>query len=74
MSGENHQFAPTLYQDNHILRNADVVTGEYHLTNDLVDQAVQSVTDVRSAARGSPTSSTSAPERVTRRIRPPQSG
>jgi len=54
MSGETHQFAPTLYRDNHILRNADVVTDGYHLTNDLVGQAVQFVTDVRSAAPEKP--------------------
>jgi arylsulfatase A-like enzyme len=54
MSGENHQFAPTLYRDNHILRNADVVTEGYHLTTDLVEQALQFVTDVRSVAPDKP--------------------
>jgi arylsulfatase A-like enzyme len=54
MSGETHQFAPALYRDNHILRNADVVTDGYHLTSDLVAQALQFVTDVKSVAPAKP--------------------
>jgi arylsulfatase A-like enzyme len=49
MSGENHQFAPTLYCDNHVLRRDDTGPGSnYHLTEDLVLQARQFIYDLRS--------------------------
>ena len=47
MSGETHQFAPALYRDNHILRNADVVDRpDYHLTEDLLGEATKFIRDV----------------------------
>ncbi len=46
MSGENHQFAPTLYRDNHVLQGHDDDRGGYHLTSDLVAQATQFIRDL----------------------------
>jgi arylsulfatase len=48
MSGENHQFAPTLYCDNHVVRTLEPHAPDYHLTEDLVAQATRFVRDVRS--------------------------
>ena len=47
MSGENHQFAPALYRDNHIVRTLDAYPPDYHLTEDLVAEATTFVRDIR---------------------------
>ena len=48
MSGENHQFAPMLYRDNHILPGRPPVTGDYHLTADLVAESSHFLCDLAS--------------------------
>ncbi len=46
--GENHQFNPALFHDNHHVRPPATDTAEgYHLTADLVDHALEWVTDLR---------------------------
>ena len=47
MSGENHQFAPALYCDNHIVRKERAEESSYHLTADLVAHATQFIYDVQ---------------------------
>ncbi len=47
MSGETHQFAPALVRDNHLVSPSEQRTDGYHLTEDLVDQAIACVKDVR---------------------------
>jgi arylsulfatase len=46
-SGETHQFAPALLRDNHQVRQPRHIDEGYHLTEDLVDEASQLVTDLR---------------------------
>jgi arylsulfatase len=46
-SGETHQFAPALLRDNHQVRQPRHIDEGYHLTEDLVDEATQLVTDLR---------------------------
>ncbi len=46
-NGETHQFAPALLRDNHQTRQPRHIDEGYHLTEDLVDEAVQLVTDLR---------------------------
>ena len=46
-SGETHQFAPALVADNHQVAAPRRVAEGYHLTEDLVDQAIGMVRDLR---------------------------
>lgn len=45
--GETHQFAPELVHDNHFVDPPRTIEGGYHLTEDLVDRAIEYVTDLR---------------------------
>jgi arylsulfatase len=47
MSGETHQFAPALVRDNHLVGPSEQLAPGYHLTEDLVDQAIACVKDLR---------------------------
>ena len=47
LGGETNQYAPDLVSDNSAIRA--VLPAGYHLTEDLVDQAVARITDVRTA-------------------------
>ena len=47
--GETHQFAPNLFQDNHQDPLPRTMDDGYHLTADLVDHAIEQVTDLRNA-------------------------
>jgi arylsulfatase A-like enzyme len=46
-SGETHQFTPALISDNHQIAPPRTPEEGYHLTEDLVDQAIACVTDIR---------------------------
>ena len=46
--GETHQFVPALYHDNHSIQPPRSVAEGYHLSADLVDQAVRQLADLRS--------------------------
>ncbi len=46
-SGETHQFAPALVRDNHQVRQPRSIEDGYHLTEDLVEEAIRLVTDLR---------------------------
>lgn len=46
--GETNQFAPALYHDNHSVRPSGSFESGYHLTEDLVDNAVTFLGDLRS--------------------------
>ena len=46
-SGETHQFAPALISDNQQIRPPRSVAEGYHLTEDLVDQSIGLVRDLR---------------------------
>ena len=45
--GETHQFVPTLYCDNHSVQPPRSVAEGYHLTEDLVDHAIEYLSDLR---------------------------
>ena len=45
--GETHQFVPTLYHDNHSVVPPSGVEDGYHLSADLVDQAIAQIGDLR---------------------------
>jgi len=45
--GETHQFVPTLYCDNHSVQPPRTVAEGYHLTEDLVDHAIEYLGDLR---------------------------
>jgi len=47
MSGETHQFAPALIEDNHLIRPPRSIEDGYHLTEDLIDQAIGCIRDLR---------------------------
>ncbi|MEZ5166816.1 MAG: sulfatase-like hydrolase/transferase [Acidimicrobiales bacterium] len=47
--GENHQFGPALMHDNHQVAPPASFEEGYHLTADLVDHAIEYVTDLRNA-------------------------
>lgn len=47
MSGETHQFVPNLIHDNHYIDPPATPEDGYHLTADLVDQAMACVRDLR---------------------------
>ncbi|HXQ90974.1 MAG TPA: arylsulfatase [Acidimicrobiales bacterium] len=49
MEGETHQFFPALVSDNHQVLPPRRPEDGYHLTEDLVDQAIAFITDVRVA-------------------------
>ncbi|HVM41764.1 MAG TPA: arylsulfatase [Acidimicrobiia bacterium] len=45
--GETHQFAPVLASDNHLVDPPGRIEDGYHLTEDLADQAIRLVDDLR---------------------------
>lgn len=45
MGGETHQFVPSPVEDNHLITRVDRVRDDYHLTEDLVDKAIEFVRD-----------------------------
>ncbi len=45
--GETHQFAPWLVHDNHFVEQPRSIKEGYHLTEDLVDHAIEDVFDLR---------------------------
>jgi arylsulfatase A-like enzyme len=45
--GETHQFAPALAADNHLVEPPASIADGYHLTEDLADQAIRLVRDLR---------------------------
>jgi arylsulfatase A-like enzyme len=45
--GETHQFVPALYHDNHAVRPPRTVEDGYHLTEDLVEHALEFLGDLR---------------------------
>jgi arylsulfatase len=45
--GETHQFAPSLFHDNHLVPPPRTPEEGYHLTEDLVDHAIEFLTDLR---------------------------
>ena len=47
MGGETHQYAPALVHDNHFVEQPTTMADGYHLTEDLVDHAIEFVTDLR---------------------------
>jgi arylsulfatase A-like enzyme len=47
--GETHQFVPTLYCDNHSVQPPRTFAEGYHLTEDLVDRAIEFLSDLRNA-------------------------
>jgi arylsulfatase A-like enzyme len=47
--GETHQFVPTLYCDNHSVQPPRTPSEGYHLTEDLVDHAIEYLSDLRNA-------------------------
>ncbi len=47
--GETHQFGPNLFHDNHQESPRRTMDDGYHLTADLVDHAIEQVTDLRNA-------------------------
>jgi arylsulfatase len=47
MSGETHQFAPALVRDNHLVAPGEQLRQGYHLTEDLVDNAIGCIKDLR---------------------------
>ena len=47
--GETHQFAPNLFHDNHQDPVPRTMDEGYHLTTDLVDHAIEQITDLRNA-------------------------
>ena len=53
-SGETHQFAPALIADNHQVRPPRTIAEGYHLTEDLVDQAIGLVGDLRAIDEDKP--------------------
>lgn len=46
--GETHQFVPSLYCDNHSIVPPRGIDEGYHLTEDLADQAIRMLADLRS--------------------------
>jgi len=52
--GETHQFAPALYHDNHAVRPARFDEGDYHLSADLADRAIEFVGDLRAVDADKP--------------------
>jgi arylsulfatase A-like enzyme len=45
--GETHQFAPSLYHDNHAVLAPGTYEDGYHLSADLADRAIEFVSDLR---------------------------
>ncbi len=52
--GETHQFVPALYHDNHSVRPPAAIDEGYHLTEDLVDRAIEFLGDLRAVDAGQP--------------------
>jgi arylsulfatase len=53
-SGETHQFAPALIEDNRQTRPPRTIAEGYHLTEDLVDQSIGLVRDLRAIDEDKP--------------------
>jgi len=54
MDGETNQFAPSLVHDNHYVAQPRGLDDGYHLTEDLVDHAIEYVSDLRNADADKP--------------------
>jgi arylsulfatase len=54
MEGETHQFVPALVSDNHQVLPPRAPEEGYHLTEDLVDRAIEMVRDLRTVDVGKP--------------------
>jgi arylsulfatase A-like enzyme len=54
MDGETNQFAPTLVHDNHYVTQPGSFDDGYHFTTDMVDHAIDYVTDLRNAEPDKP--------------------
>ena len=54
MSGETHQFVPALVRDNRLVEPPRPYEDGYHLTEDLVDEAIRNVFDLRAADPAKP--------------------
>ena len=54
MGGETHQFVPALISDNHQVLPPATPEEGYHLTEDLVDRAIEMVRDLRTVDRDKP--------------------
>ena len=54
MEGQTHQFVPALVSDNHQVDPPRSVAEGYHLTEDLVDNAIACVRDLRAIDAGKP--------------------
>jgi arylsulfatase len=55
MDGETNQFAPSLVEDNHFVTAGESVPADdYHLTQDLLDHAVDHLSDLRNALPDKP--------------------
>jgi arylsulfatase len=52
--GETHQFAPDLVHDSHQIDPPKTIEEGYHLTEDLVDHAIEFVTDLRNVDAAKP--------------------
>jgi arylsulfatase len=53
-TGETHQFAPALVADNHQIRPPRSIAEGYHLTEDLIDQAIGLVRELRAIDEAKP--------------------
>lgn len=54
MGGETHQFAPALVHDNHFVESPRGIDDGYHLTEDLVDRAIEYIADLRNVDPAKP--------------------
>lgn len=54
LGGSTDQFAPELYRDNTSVAAPATADAGYHLSSDLVDEAIRQVRDMRSAGPGKP--------------------
>jgi arylsulfatase len=45
--GETHQFAPTLFHDNHVVPPPSTYDEGYHVTEDIADRTIEFLTDLR---------------------------
>ena len=52
--GETHQFVPALFSDNHATSAPRTLEDGYHLTEDLADQAIRQIADLRAADSDKP--------------------
>ncbi len=54
MEGETNQFAPTLVHDNHFVSQPEGFEQGYHFTTDMIDHAIENVSDLRNAEPDKP--------------------